>query len=81
MIAKMIVATATTMAWGTNRANVYVVTSVGDPAIPKTTTSLASMTVITRFHSRNHQLSPMNPRISSNRGRAIPNQPTRDLAM
>ena len=53
----------------------------GRSAIPNTTTSLASMTVITRFHRRNHQLSPMKPRISSKRGRAIPNHPTRDLAM
>ena len=58
MIATMSVATATMIACGRYFASVYVVTSAGEPTTPRTTTSLASMIVITRFHRRNHQLRP-----------------------
>ena len=49
-------------------------TWVADPAMPSTTMSPPIVILVTKFHSRNHQLSPRNRRTAGTSGFATPNQ-------
>ena len=76
MVAEITRKTTSLTACGTSEVRLYVATSAVPARAPRMMKSAPFMTCMTRFHSRNHQLSATNPRIAPRAGRAMPHHGT-----